>query len=445
MLHIRSTLFSLAIFLPSVLSAQTMHKVGKDYVHHTTETSGKCRDLRAAYYPTFQSMTEVFKGSSSASSKGTQITSLEARLPTRVEIRDTMIRSHFTRPHAETDIWALKTAASYGSTSGTTLYHAMPGVRSQATRVSPFFDILYDEKEKYFLKNIRMVRNGFYPWTIIYDCDTVLEIGEPSAPVGQRMLFFHSDLDIDADGSDGARHGDPREYSKDGAFQPETSYRWSEEPTVPNPFLKKWQTRKSQAEERIRILEKQLAEWRQLQVSQYGHQVDEDIAGINTALEKYRYQAQKAEGRIRDITKMRHLVGELDPFIVIPLSWTYSLPDKYRGTAYEVKVGDYALVLYGQKVYPCIVADEGPYRKTGEASLALAEQIRRDNTRLQGRKLTAENSCFWDLEVSYMVFPGTAAPKSTWGIPDLAKWNKDCAELIEGMGGLAKGFTMHRW
>lgn len=432
------------LLLPLLASGDTIKKINGDHVLHISKTHGKCRELRALYYPTFNQLNGVIASSVSVETKIRQIMALENKLPSRIQIADTLIRARFTRPLPETDIDAMPTAASSTAKEWDSLYDAIPGLKSLPVRPSPFFDVLYDFKEEYFLQNLRQKKEGFYPWTIIYDCDTVLELGNPTDPAGKRILFFQSDLDIDADGSDGKRHQDPRSYSKDGAFQPETSYRWKEKPGVPNPFLKKWEARRKNSEEKIALLQSQLAKWRSLKRA-YGHQVEDDIKKAETELALEQAARYQAASRITDVSQMRHLVGELDPFIVVPLSFTSQLPAKYRNSPYAPKVGDYAMVFYGKKIYPAIVGDEGPTMKCGEASLALARQIRSDNPRLLSRQLSAENSPFWDLEVSYLVFPGTAKDPATWGEPNLANWNAECFNYIQALGGLAEGFEMHRW
>ena len=435
--------------LPSAygqVSERLIRQRNGDYVIHTVTVSGKAREHRAVFYPAFARMEAILNGRDSPANKATKVQTIERQLPARIEVNGAMIRSYFARPIPELDIEAMPVAASFGARRDQydSLYDAWPGLKKLPVRASPFFDALYDLKEKRFLASLREKRKGFYPWTMIYDCDTVLEIGDPGAPPGKRILFFQSDLDIDADGSDGERRGNPKEYSKDGAFQPETSYRWSETPRVANPFLEKWKARRENSGARIVQLEAELKKWQSMRPS-YGHQIDDDIVEAQRRLNEERTAYSLASARIADVSGMRHLVGELDPFIVAPLSFNALLPSRLRGSAFIPGVGDYALVFYGKKVYPVIVGDQGPQQKCGEASLALARQIRHDNARLRSRKLSAEFSPFYDLEVSYLVFPDTAPPSSKWGEPDLEKWNRDCSHLIEGLGGLAEGFEMHHW
>lgn len=432
------------LLIPLCGGAQSIRQNNGEYVYHLSINGGKCRDLRSVYYPSFQQISAILGSSSSPSEKVRKISAIERRLPTRIQIADTLIRAQFTRPVPETNIEAMPVAAAHGAKDFDSLYDAIPALKSLPVKASPFFDVLYDCKEQHFFQNLRTPKTGFYPWTMIYDCDTVLEVGRPTDPAGKRILFFQSDLDIDADGSDGKRHGDPRSYSKDGAFQPETSYRWKENPNVPNPFLRKWQARRQNSDEKIKLLEAQLAKWKSMQTT-YGHQVEDEIKKVENDLALERAESYQASNRINDVSRMRHLVGELDPFIVVPLSFTADLPVKYKNSQFAPRVGDYAMIFYGKKIYPAIVGDEGPQRKCGEASLAVARQIQKDNPRLQSRELSAESSPFWNLEVSYLVFPGTAKDPASRGEPDLKRWNRECAMILQELGGLAEGFTMHRW
>ena len=75
----------------------------------------------------------------------------------------------------------------------------------------------------------------------------------------------------------------------------------------------------------------------------------------------------------------------------------------YRGTGCvlhgsdPVKLGDYALVVFGNSIYPALVGDVGPNDKVGEASLRIAKEI---NT-----LSTPYNRPVSDLKVTYLIFP----------------------------------------
>jgi hypothetical protein len=96
-------------------------------------------------------------------------------------------------------------------------------------------------------------------------------------------------------------------------------------------------------------------------------------------------------------------------------------------------VGDYALVIFADAVYPAIVGDVGPNDKAGEASLRIAKQI---NT-----LSTPYNRPVSDLKVTYLIFPGTA--DKPFGPPDLDKLHRRCEALVKEIGGAS--VPLHHW
>ena len=114
-----------------------------------------------------------------------------------------------------------------------------------------------------------------------------------------------------------------------------------------------------------------------------------------------------------------------DPFIVVPGTFTRG-PD-------PVKVGDYALVVFGDAIYPVMVGDVGPNDKVGEASLRIAKEL--------NALSTAYNRPVSDLKVSYIIFPGTA--EKPFGPPDLDKIHARCETLVKEIGGAS--VPLHRW
>ena len=92
-------------------------------------------------------------------------------------------------------------------------------------------------------------------------------------------------------------------------------------------------------------------------------------------------------------------------------------------------------MIFGGKVYPCIVGDGGPIFKVGEASLRMAKEL--------NPKSSSYSRPVSDLAVSYVVFPGSREEKSE--PPDYAKWRQKCSELLGEMGGLGAGYELHEW
>ena len=106
-----------------------------------------------------------------------------------------------------------------------------------------------------------------------------------------------------------------------------------------------------------------------------------------------------------------------------------------RSDPFAPKVGDYAVVVYGEKIYPCIVGDGGPTFKVGEVSLRMAKEI--------NERASPYSRPVSDLTVSYVVFPGSREPKN--GPPDYEVWRQKCHELLQEIGGLGDGYQLHQW
>src|SRR5205823_12611544 len=128
---------------------------------------------------------------------------------------------------------------------------------------------------------------------------------------------------------------------------------------------------------------------------------------------------------VATLKKYSFLIGATDPFIVVPGAFTHAHD--------AVKPGDYALVVFGDAIYPAIVGDVGPNDKVGEASLRIAKQI---NT-----LSTPYNRPVSDLKVTYIIFPDTA--DKPFGPPDLEKLQARCETLVKEIGGAS--VPLHHW
>ena len=269
----------------------------------------------------------------------------------------------------------------------------------ETAQVSPDFAKLYDLKLDWLkgrLEKLEQIlsRHNFY------DCDTILKLKD--AQTGRRALFVQGDMDVNVDGSDGDRN-----IEVDGSgqfFQPQTSYRWPKTTDRPNPFIKKYEDRIAEAEAELAKPETKEARRREL---------GERIAA--------------SKRMIADLKSASFLVSKADPNIVLP-------GFMMRGEGADVpKVGDYAVVIHGDKMYPTIVGDAGPSYKVGEASLRLCNEIKETGTAL-ARPVN-------DLAVTYLVFPGSADEKRS--APDLDQWHARCAELLAEIG--VPDAPLHRW
>jgi hypothetical protein len=267
----------------------------------------------------------------------------------------------------------------------------LPGLASMlpADPVSPLYAQLYDSKVKMLRQNLARLdlllsRHNFF------DCQTVLQIQHPQTH--RKALLLQADMDVDADGSDADRM--PIGTGAPANFKPATSYRWPKKTAAPNPYL-------AATEERLKRAE------------------DEYALATTTAARKRELSNAVAELRaeVATLKKYSFLIGATDPFIVVPGAFTHG--------GDPVKPGDYALVVFGDSIYPAIVGDVGPNDKVGEASLRIAKQI---NT-----LSTPYNRPVSDLKVTYIMFPGTA--EKSVGPPDLEKLQARCEALVKEIGG----------
>jgi hypothetical protein len=274
----------------------------------------------------------------------------------------------------------------------------LPGLSAMVTAdaVSPFFKELYDTKLRNLKENLvrldqLLSRHNFY------DCQTVLQLRHPETK--RRAVLLQADMDVDADGSDADRL--PAGSGSSANFKPVTSYRWPKKSQIPNIYM-------TPAEERLKRYEGELA-----QKTTTPERKKELKAGIASVRDE-----------IETLKKYSFLIGATDPYIVLPMG---------LGKADGGKVGDYALVIYGDRLFPAMVGDIGPSDKAGEASLRIAKEI--------NAAATAYNRPVSDLKVTYVVFPDSA--EKPWGPPDLEKLQAKCEELVKEIGGAS--VPLHHW
>ena len=274
----------------------------------------------------------------------------------------------------------------------------LPGLAAMLTpdSVSPLFADLYAAKVKMLRENLSRLdlllsRHNFY------DCQTVLQLKHPQT--NRKALLLQADMDVDADGSDSDRM--PAGSGAPTNFKPFTSYKWGKKTPAPNPYL-------PLIEERLKRYE------------------DESVLATTTAERKHDLRAGISRSReeISTLKKFSFLIGTTDPYIVIPSSFAHG------GGA---KVGDYAVVIFGDALYPALVGDIGPNDKTGEASLRIAKEINTQSTPYS-RPVS-------DLKVTYLIFPGTA--DTPFGPPDLDKIQARCQALVDEIGGAS--VPLHHW
>jgi hypothetical protein len=274
----------------------------------------------------------------------------------------------------------------------------LPGLAAMLTpdSVSPFFKDLYDTKLKLLRENLvrldqLLSRHNFY------DCQTVLQLRHPESH--RRAVLLQADMDVDADGSDSDRL--PAGSGVSPNFKPFTSFKWPKKSAVPSPY-------QAPLEEKLKRYETELA-------------------NKGTAAERKR-ELKGAIAQVRDeiesLKRYSFLIGATDPYIVLPSG---------LGKADGGKVGDYAVVVFGDRIFPAVVGDIGPSDKAGEASLRIAKEI--------NALATPNNRPVSDLKVTYVIFPGTA--ETPLGPPDLEKLQARCETLVKEIGGA--GVPLHHW
>ncbi len=274
------------------------------------------------------------------------------------------------------------------------LPNVLPGLAAMITdaKVSNFYHGLYENKVNYQKNRIGRLerllsRHNFF------DCETILEMTHPET--GRKVLLIQSEMDVNGDGSDGDRLLPVDQTSP--TFQPYTSYRWRKQTDNPNEFLAPREEKLKELEERFAVKGLSIEENRSLR------------SGID-----------KLKVEIADLKTYSYLLSRADPFIVVP-----GFMRRDKSLPFAPQLGDYAAVIYENRIYPAILGDVGPSHKMGEASLRICREI---NPKSSGYQ-RAES----ELKVTYLVFPGTAEP--TAGPPNLEAWHAACEKYLQEIGG----------
>lgn len=276
----------------------------------------------------------------------------------------------------------------------------------EAAVVSPFYHHLYSLKTERIQQNVTRI-DELLSRHNLYDLETILQAKHPGT--GRKLLLAQGEMDTVSDGSDGDRWPELDDYiSMSQHYQPSTSYGWTKRTTTPNPLLSRFETK-------LEEYEKEFA-----------------IPGLSIERNRFlRAQIDDCKLRVADLKARSFLIAEADPFIVVPLSLLGRRDENEFGPA----IGDYAVVVHDDRLYPAIAGDAGPSWKFGEASLRIARQI--------NEKASPYNRPVSDLTVTYLIFPGSA--EETKEPPDLEKWHQKCSALLAEIGGLGEGYSLHRW
>ena len=271
------------------------------------------------------------------------------------------------------------------------------GLAITADSVSPLFQELYDLKVRTLREDLvrldqLLSRHNFY------DCQTILNLRHPTTK--REAILLQADMDVDADGSDADRM--PVTNGGSANFKAFTSYHWKKTTSNPNQFL-------PAAEAKLARYEAEFA--------QKGLTMDRN--------RDLRIGIQRMKAEVESLKRFSFLIAATDPYIVLP-----GIVARAKTAG---RVGDYAVVIAGDRILPAIVGDVGPYDKVGEASLRIAKEINAVST--------PYNRPVSDLKVTYLIFPGTA--ETPFGPPDLEKIHARCEKLVQEMGGAS--IPLHRW
>eukprot|EP00903_Cladosiphon_okamuranus_P003834 g3832.t1 len=271
-------------------------------------------------------------------------------------------------------------------------------------KVSKWYNTLYKNKADRVRRDANAL-NELLTKHNVYDCETILNL---TSETGRKVFFMQAEMDVVSDGSDGDRLATmPDAIVNSTYYQPFTSYGWTKRTKTPNPMVAGW-------ENRIAVGTKELND-------------------PKTSAERKKWLRDRIamlKRGIQDLKARSYLIADYDPFMVIPVNL---LTD--RSDPFAPKVGDYAVIIHGEKLYPCIVGDGGPTFKVGEASLRMAKEL--------NEKASPYSRPVSDLTVSYVVFPGSREAKN--GPPDYDVWRQKCHELLQEIGGLGNGYELHQW
>ena len=299
---------------------------------------------------------------------------------------------------------AAKTLAELES-SNPDLSKILPGLAPlvEKAQISPWFNKLYENKTGRVRRDANTL-NELLTKHNVYDCETILNL---QSEKGRKVFFMQSEMDVVSDGSDGDRLPTmPEEIVNSPNYQPFTSYGWAKKSPTPNPMVAGW-------EKRIIAAQKELA------------------ASGTTAERKawLKDRIQYLKRGIEDLKNRSFLIADYDPFIVVPIDILGA------SDAFSPNIGDYAVVVFGKKLYPAIVGDGGPTFKVGEASLRCAREL--------NPKANSYNRPVSDLKITYLIFPGSRDAERS--APDYEKWRQRCHELLAEIGGVGDGYELHQW
>ncbi|MCX6957573.1 MAG: glycoside hydrolase family 75 protein [Verrucomicrobiae bacterium] len=307
---------------------------------------------------------------------------------------------HLTIPKPATSLAELAAATPELPQALPNLEEMIPSSAAGKKSASPFFTTLFENKTKSLQHHLSHLEQLF-PRESLYDCQTILFLTHQKN--GARALLVQAIMNVNADGSDGDRNIPLEKLSS--CYQPQTNYRWPKATAHVNPNLSEIETQLTQARSSMT-----------------------NIALTLDQKTKLQEQVSNKEQMLTELQRWSFLIGSADPFIVLP---KFMLDSKNTESA---AIGDYAVVLYQNTLYPAIIGDIGPSAKIGEASLRLCRAI--------DPRSGADHRPLSSPHVSYFIFPKSA--DASMAAPNYAHWSDRCHQLWNALGG-SQTMTWHEW
>jgi hypothetical protein len=331
------------------------------------------------------------------SNTGTNCAIMTAALPEDYRLNLTL---HVSIPKPATTLPELAVATPELPQALPHLEEMIPTSPEGEKKASSFFATLFENKIKSLQHRLQHLEQLF-PRESLYDCQTILTLTNKKN--GTVVLLVQAIMNVNTDGSDGDRQIPLEKLSN--LYQPQTNYRWPKITSCVNPNL---------------------------------HQVEEQLAQAkstitNTTLtldqkNKIQEQITNKEQTILELQRWSFLIASADPFIVLP---KFMIDPKDHESA---ALGDYAVILYQNTLYPAIVGDIGPSSKIGEASLRICRAL--------DPRSGADHRPASSPHISYFIFPKSA--DASMSPPNYAHWSQRCHELWNALGG-STTMTWHEW
>ena len=391
---------------PSILEAQLRAEM-------QSELKKRCAEIEKKSAEEIEKIKAELNPRIPATGTVADVRNLRNGIPFKTEVKidpGTISSSEREHPESYSAFYQLSLKRPSPATTLTELVQSSPSLPSllpglpallEKAEVSTWFHTLYDNKIMRIHRDATLLSEVLSKHNF-YDCETMLHF---RSSTGRPVFFMQAEMDVVSDGSDGDRLAQmPEKIVNSTHYQPFTSFAWKKQSQTPNPMIAGWSNRIAGAEK--------------------------ELAATATPADRKSWLRDRIAYLKRGIEDMKNrsfLIAEHDPFIVIPVN---ILRDD---SPFAPKAGDYAVIIYEDKIYPSIVGDGGPSFKVGEASLRVAREL--------NAKASPYSRPVSHLKVSYLVFPGSHDTERK--APNYESWRQRCDELLQEIGGSTT--SLHEW